>query len=171
MASQLTNLKIVYSTVYSGTDQRKHQSSASLALWGQFTGDRWIPRRKGQLRGKIFHLMASSWLQSVCVRNVPSDSGGNKMGDILQTTFSNVFFGKKSVHSYSIFSGIFSQVISKSALIRVIAWRPTGDTLLTETVISQFPEHTFTCITRPQWVKCAHGLIVLCFVRYIISNC
>ena len=31
-ASQITGLKIVYSTVYSGTDQRKHQSSASLAF-------------------------------------------------------------------------------------------------------------------------------------------
>ena len=31
-ASQITSLTIVYSTVYSGTDQRKHQSSTSLAL-------------------------------------------------------------------------------------------------------------------------------------------
>ena len=30
-ASQITCLTIVYSTVYSGADQRKHQSSASLA--------------------------------------------------------------------------------------------------------------------------------------------
>ena len=35
MASQITNLTIVYSTVYSIADQRKHQSSASLAfMWG-----------------------------------------------------------------------------------------------------------------------------------------
>ena len=35
MASQITSLTIVYSTVYSGADQRKHQSSASLAfVWG-----------------------------------------------------------------------------------------------------------------------------------------
>ena len=32
MASQITSLGIVYSTVYSGADQRKHQSSASLAF-------------------------------------------------------------------------------------------------------------------------------------------
>ena len=32
MVSQITNLTIVYSTVYSGPDQRKHQSSASLAF-------------------------------------------------------------------------------------------------------------------------------------------
>ena len=35
MASQITSLTIVYSTVYSGADQRKYQSSASLAfVWG-----------------------------------------------------------------------------------------------------------------------------------------
>ena len=32
MASQITSLNIVYSTVYSDADQRKHQSSASLAF-------------------------------------------------------------------------------------------------------------------------------------------
>ena len=32
MASQITSLTIVFSTVYSGTDQIKHQSSASLAF-------------------------------------------------------------------------------------------------------------------------------------------
>ena len=35
IASQITSLSIVYSTVYSDADQRKHQSSASLAfVWG-----------------------------------------------------------------------------------------------------------------------------------------
>ena len=38
MASQITSLTIVYSTVDSGADQRKHQSSASLAFV------RWIHR-------------------------------------------------------------------------------------------------------------------------------
>ena len=32
MASQITSLTIVYSTVYSGADQRQHQSSASLVF-------------------------------------------------------------------------------------------------------------------------------------------
>ena len=35
IASQITDLTIVYSTVYSDADQRKHQSSTSLAfVWG-----------------------------------------------------------------------------------------------------------------------------------------
>ena len=29
-------------------------------LWGEFTGDQWIPRTNGQLRGICFHLMTSS---------------------------------------------------------------------------------------------------------------
>ena len=32
MASQITRLTVVYLTVYSGADQSKHQSSASLAF-------------------------------------------------------------------------------------------------------------------------------------------
>ena len=60
IASQITSLTVVYSTVYSDADQRKHQSYASLAdVWGIYR-DRWIPRTKGQLRGKCFHLMTSS---------------------------------------------------------------------------------------------------------------
>ena len=46
MASQMTSLTIVYSTVNSGADQMKHQSSASLAT-------------NGQWRGRCFHLMTS----------------------------------------------------------------------------------------------------------------
>ena len=35
IASQITSLTSVYSTVYSGVNQRKHQSSTSLAfVWG-----------------------------------------------------------------------------------------------------------------------------------------
>ena len=39
IASQISSLTIVYSTVYSHADQRKHQSSASLAfVWGIHRG-------------------------------------------------------------------------------------------------------------------------------------
>ena len=69
MVSQITSRMLVYSTVYSDADQRKHQSSASLAfVWG-IHRDRWIPRTKGQLRGICFHLMTSPWCndgQPIC---------------------------------------------------------------------------------------------------------
>ena len=48
IASQITSLPIVYLTVDSGADQRKYQSSASLALLRGIYRDRWIPRTKGQ---------------------------------------------------------------------------------------------------------------------------
>ena len=49
IASQITSLTIVYLIVHSDADQRKHQSSVSLAfVCGEFTGDRWIPRTNGQ---------------------------------------------------------------------------------------------------------------------------
>ena len=68
IGSQITSLTVVYSTVYSDEDQRKHQSSASLAfVWG-IHRDRWIPRTKGQLRGKCFHLMTSWWTVDVLSR-------------------------------------------------------------------------------------------------------
>ena len=52
MPSQITILTIVYSTVYSGADQRKHQSSASLAFvrgihrWPVNTRHKWPVTRK-----------------------------------------------------------------------------------------------------------------------------
>ena len=50
MAYQITSLTIVYSTVYSGTDKRKHQSSASLAfVWGIHrwpVNSQWLVTRK-----------------------------------------------------------------------------------------------------------------------------
>ena len=65
MASQITSLTIVYSTVYSDADEIKHQSSASLAFVRGIHWDRWIPRTNGQLRGKCLHLMTSSWITTV----------------------------------------------------------------------------------------------------------
>ena len=52
MASQITSLTIVYSTVFWGADQRKHQSSESLAFvqgihWGPVNSPhKWPVKRK-----------------------------------------------------------------------------------------------------------------------------
>ena len=48
IASQITSLTIVYSTVYSGADQRKYQISASPAFVRGLHRDRWIPHTNGQ---------------------------------------------------------------------------------------------------------------------------
>ena len=74
MASQITSLTILYSiitsltilypTVYSGADQRKHQSAASLAFVRRI--HRWPVNspRKGPVTRKSFHLMTSSWFDT-----------------------------------------------------------------------------------------------------------
>ena len=54
MASQITSFTIVYSSVYSGTDERKHQSSASLAFVKEIL---WWPvncSHKGPVTRKMF---------------------------------------------------------------------------------------------------------------------
>ena len=40
--------------------KEKIKAPRQWPLWGEFTGDRWIPRTKGQWRGKCFHFMTSS---------------------------------------------------------------------------------------------------------------
>ena len=54
MSSQITSLTIVYSTVYSGADQRTHQNSASLAFVRGI--HRWPVNspHKGPVTGKMF---------------------------------------------------------------------------------------------------------------------
>ena len=61
MASKFTSLTIVYSTVYSGADEREYQSSASLAYvrgihrWPVNSPHKWPVTRN------FFQLMTSSW--------------------------------------------------------------------------------------------------------------
>ena len=62
MASQITGVSIVCSVVCWGADQGKFKAARHRPLWGESTCDRWIHPTKGQLRGKCFHLMTSSWL-------------------------------------------------------------------------------------------------------------
>ena len=60
MAYQITSLTIIYSTVYSGTDQRKHQSSASLAFMRVIHRGPVNSPHKWPVTRKCFHLMTSS---------------------------------------------------------------------------------------------------------------
>ena len=61
VASQVTSLTIVYTTVYSDADQSKHQSSASLAfVWGIHRGPVNSPHKWPVTRKMFYHLMTSS---------------------------------------------------------------------------------------------------------------
>ena len=82
VAYQITSLTVVYSTVYSDADQNKHQRSAPLAFVRGIHRDRWIPRTKGQLRGKCLHLMTSS-----CQELIRSKCSEIFQGPLLLTWF------------------------------------------------------------------------------------
>ena len=71
MASQITSLTIVYSTVYSGADQRKHQSSASLAIVRGIHRSPVNSPCKGPVTRKCFHLMTSSCVVIVLQTYLP----------------------------------------------------------------------------------------------------
>ena len=73
MVSQITSLTIVYSTVYPGADQRKHQSSASLALvrgihrWPVNSTHKWPVTRKMYPFNDIIMMEVCSRRQVKCV--------------------------------------------------------------------------------------------------------
>ena len=68
MASEITSVSIVYSTVCSAADQRKHQISTSLAFVKGIHQSPVNSRTKVQERGNCFHLMTSSYkMRTLCV--------------------------------------------------------------------------------------------------------
>ena len=82
MASQITSLNIVHSTAYSGGDQRKHQSSASLAFvrgihrWPVNSPHKWPVTRKIFLFDDV--IMPCAY----CLR-CTVDNGRTKLGSLL----------------------------------------------------------------------------------------
>ena len=94
-ASQITSFTIVYSVIYSGADQRKYQSSASLAFVRGIHRDRWIPHTKGQLRGKCFHLMTSSWHTYMCGSR---STRGVRFGQLVPL---NIVFNGRCIQKYT----------------------------------------------------------------------
>ena len=86
--SQITSLAVVYSTVYLGTDQINIKAPCHWPLCGEFTGDRWILRTKGQLRGKCFHLMTSSWFGHLPLQHHDTISGPDNVSSKQHTHWS-----------------------------------------------------------------------------------
>ena len=98
VASQITSLTIVYSTAYSDADQRKHQSSASLAfVRGIYRGPvnspyKWLVTRKMFPFDDVIMWRHSSWstLAHVVVCHLPELSHNLNHVDVLSKVFSGV---------------------------------------------------------------------------------
>ena len=97
MASPITSLTSFYSIVYSGAEknQRKHQSSASLALCGEF-----IPAQ-GPVTRKTFHLMTSSCVTELkCEQSTPMSANCNwKRHDIWFHSFTSCLWLQNIVYT------------------------------------------------------------------------
>ena len=114
IASQITSLTIVYSTVYSGPDQTKHQSSASLAFV------------RGIHRGPV----NSPHKWPVTRKMFPFDDvimwGMNKMVAVSLTTFSNAFPCKIYLEFW-LQCQRCTFLENASALFKLMAWPQAGD--------------------------------------------
>ena len=93
IASQITSLTIVYSIVCSDSDQRVHQSSASLAFV------RGILHTNGQLGEKCFHLMMSSW--RVSTRNMRTTKTQQTIHILIFLCFEHFSINSHNRHSAS----------------------------------------------------------------------
>ena len=133
MASQITGISIVYSTVCSGTDQRKHQSSVSLAF---MTGThRWHVNspHKRPVTWKMFPfddvIMNKTGLDPIWHR---------KLIEIL-ANLPKIVFGTSEPWMSSLFY-VYIYSVSK---IREIFTSPTYKLLLSCTVISDLYRYLF----------------------------
>ena len=90
VASQMTSLTVGYSIVYSGADQRKHQSSASLAFVRGFTGTGEFPAQRANKaeNGSIL------WRYHVMTQNLSVD----KIEDLVYKQVSSSQFSPWNIY-------------------------------------------------------------------------
>ena len=142
------------------TDQRKHQSSASLAfVWG-IHRDRWIPRTNGQLRGKCFHLMTSSCVIFHC----PSRNCelcllcSSNTCSIWSLNFKVTFISliHSSLNQYCLWANVFVMYIWQKCLILSHVLLATG--------LPQCWKYTF-------WGLVSRGYLTLWFYERLSYGC
>ena len=152
MASQITSLMIVYSIVYSGADQRKHQSSASLAFlsgihrWPVNSPHKWPVAWKlfpfdDVIMDFVFSLMwitsnvscnmvsELSYMQEVCRDwRMLTYWGWITIADIFAYDNFKCIFPNENHQLDLIFTEVFPDgaIDNKSALVHVRAWHQTG---------------------------------------------
>ena len=111
IASQITSLTIVYSIIYSGADQRKHQSSASLAfVWGIHRGPVNSPYKWPVTRKRI-HLMTSSCTCLLCRVSLKDYWFKRQLMCMCGIVVNNYLLISYFIHNQSFTNGFSSQII------------------------------------------------------------
>ena len=104
MVSQITSHMIVYSTVYSGTDQRKHQSSVSLAFLRGI--HRWPVNslHKGPVTRKMFPFDNVMWTANTTSQKFNSSTALTDLVVVTYWFFFLVFFFQNNFMPWGILS-------------------------------------------------------------------
>ena len=175
MASQISNLTIVYSTVYSGADQRKHQSSASLAF---VRGNHWWPvnfSHRWPVTRKMFSLFhdqlpddhlsipqkaRQAWLNPYNIKAVLKERLYKRILNTLGPRQNGRLFTDDSVNWILLNENVWISIkislkfVSRDtnnyfpALAQIMVWRRPCDKPLSEPMMVRLPTHI--CVTRPQ---------------------
>ena len=130
IASQITNLVIVISTVNSGADQRKHQNSASLAFvrgfhrWPVNSLHKWAVTRKmfpfddvimlrvSRAIMKYHHMFVIQW-ECTC----------HKIGERVQRHRYDIWRHCRYTDIYALLERFEKRLMSKYRIMYVLAWR------------------------------------------------
>ena len=131
VVSEIISLPIVYPTVYSGADQRKHQSSASLAL---VQGIHWWPvnsPHKGPVTLNMFPFNDGIMYCIVCCYKNLRQNDRNDTGDIWKAFFQRRHFINIQIPLTFILANAIN---NDQALAQAIARHRTGDALLLEPI-------------------------------------
>ena len=142
-AFQITSLKIVYSTVYSSVDHRKHQSSASLAFvrgihrWPMNSPHKWpVTRKMFPFDDVIMNLKTLLWLHFI----------------------SKIFHICTDIY----ISCIPAVRIDNKSLVQVIAWCLIGKKPMPELMATKTYDNTWHWKATENWA-------MLCLVQCWIS--
>ena len=150
VAPQVTRPTTVYPTAHPVADQRKHQSSASLALArgihrrSMNHPHKWPATRKMFPFDDVIMHSCSCYLEQwwpILFISGAICPGGGQMARISQTTFSNSYFMIKSLMFRFKFQWSFftkGPIDNKSVLVWVMARHRTGDMPLPEPKFTQF---------------------------------
>ena len=142
MASQITSLTIVYSAVWTDTDQRKcfHLMTSS---WVKGFLECWF-----SIRGTSLVITVTTTLLALNTSR-PRQDGRLFANDILKCIFLNE---NVSIAISVSLKFVWGPVNNIPTLAQIMAWRRPGDKPLFEPLMVSFP--TQLCVTRPQWVNC-----------------
>ena len=143
IASQITSLTIVYSTVYSDADQSKHQSSASLAFVREIHRGPVNFPHKWPVTRKMFPFDDVIMKDPDCtysVRHFNSSLPGQNGHRFTDDTFRYIFLNDKicTLIKISLKCILRDPIENNPALVSMMTWRQTGDKPLSEPMLTRF---------------------------------